>query len=223
MKAGFKKLIVALDVDTEREVSRIVKSFSPYQAKFKVGSIAFAKFGPALVRRMVLKKCDVFVDLKFYDIPNTMAKAAGVLTGLGCWAFTVHVKAGQVGLRAVCAETRQVAKKYKLRKPLVLGVTELTSSDADKHEVMRLAKLAASAGLDGVVSSAWEAKSIKRAFPKLKVVTPGIRGPKDVTDDQKRVATAKVAFANGADYIVVGRPIVAAKNYVRAARDILGK
>ena len=225
MNKNWKKLIVALDLDERNEIIKVVKALSPQVTKFKIGPIAFTKFGPSLVKTLVKQGKDIFLDLKLHDIPNTMKCSAAVITELGCWAFTVHCKAGRASLLAVSEEVRTVARKKRLRKPLILGVTELTSSNASQKSVLKLAIEGINSGIDGIVASAWEAAAIKSAAKtigkKILVVTPGIRGIKDSVGDQKRVATSKTAFKNGADYIVVGRPIISNKNYLQAAEDVL--
>jgi orotidine-5'-phosphate decarboxylase len=216
------RLIVALDLTDKKKILRVVKVLAPKGVKFKIGTTAFTKFGPDLVRSFTKKKIDIFVDLKLYDIPNTMKETAAVITAMGCWAFTVHIKAGDEALGAVKEEVVRVAKAKKLCKPLILGVTELTSNNASLKKVLTLADIACASGIDGVIASAKEAVAIKNRFgAKLKVVTPGIRNPKDRADDQKRITTAKVALDCGADYIVVGRPIIGKKDYLASAQEIL--
>jgi orotidine-5'-phosphate decarboxylase len=195
---------------------------APKKVKFKIGPIAFTKFGPGLVKKFIKQKRDIFLDLKLYDIPHTMKETAAVIAKMGCWAFTVHLKAGKEALEAVKKEVARISRADRLRRPLILGVTELTSSNAGLKEVLRLAEKAYQAGLDGVIASAKEAKGIKSRFgSKLKIVTPGIRNPNDATADQKRITTARIAFRNGADYIVVGRPIITKKDYLKAAAEVL--
>lgn len=220
MQISWARLIVALDLDDEKKIESVVKTLAPKKVKFKIGSIAFTKFGPKLVKKLVKKKIDVFLDLKLYDIPNTMKETARVITQMGCWAFSVHIKAGLEALRAVRREVRSVSTK---RKPLILGVTELTSSNATLTEVINLVVQAKSVGLDGVIASSQEAQAIKAKFGNtLKVITPGIRNASDEVGDQKRTTTAQTAFKNGANYIVVGRPIIAKRDYLKAAEEILG-
>jgi len=221
MSKYWNKLIVALDLEDKAKIRQVVKELSPKEVKFKIGSIAFTKFGPGLVKELVDKGADVFLDLKLHDIPNTMKKAAAVITQMGCWAFTVHLSAGKQALTEVKKEVNQAAKKYKVRKPLILGVSILTSQKSTKAAVMKLVKTGQECGLDAVVASSKEAKLIKSRYKKLKVITPGIRSASDDIGDQKRVATASYAFKQGADYIVVGRPIVQKKNYLKAAKAVL--
>ncbi len=222
MNFNWDKLIVALDLDTRKDIDKVIKSLSGKGVKFKIGSIAFTKFGPEFVRKLTAKKIDIFLDLKLYDIPNTMKETAGIITEMGCWAFTVHTKAGFEALSAVKEEVVSRSIGKKIRKPLILGVTELTSSAAKVEQVLALAKVAQAAGLDAVVASSRETPAIKKAFGSaLKIITPGIRGPGDCAGDQKRITSALTAFKNGADYIVVGRPIISKSNYLQAAKKVL--
>ncbi|MDD5583817.1 MAG: orotidine-5'-phosphate decarboxylase [Candidatus Omnitrophica bacterium] len=218
----WNKLIVALDLDEKAEIFRVVKALAPKKVKFKIGSIAFTKFGPQLLKKIISRKIDIFLDLKLYDIPNTMKQTAAVIAGMGCWAFTVHIRAGQEALESVRDEVVRVCAAKKMRKPLILGVTELTSGEAAKAKVVELADQARIAGIDGVIASAQEASAIKAKFDNhLLVITPGIRNPKDDKGDQQRITTAQTAFYEGADYIVVGRPIISKKNYLKAAQEVL--
>lgn len=217
------KLIVALDLEDKGKIQEVINSLSGKGVKVKIGSIAFTKFGPDFVREIVGQSIDVFLDLKLYDIPNTMRKTAGIIVELGCWAFTVHIKAGKEALAAVKKEVENRAAKLKRRKPLILGVTELTSEDADVRQVGKLVDIAADVGLDGVITSAREVSFIKKQNKdiSLKLVVPGIRQSGAEQGDQKRVFTAGFAFSHGADYIVVGRPIIKEEDYLLAARHIL--
>ena len=218
---NWDKLIVALDLDSEKEIEKVVEILSLKKAKFKIGSIAFAKFGPQLVCKFTKKNIDIFVDLKLYDIPNTMKETAKVIAEMSAWAFTVHIKSGTPALVAVKEQIEETAHEKNIRKPLILGVTELTSSKASEQDVLKLAALASNAKLDGVIASAREARVIKTEFKNLKVITPGIRSAFDEKGDQERITTAKTAFDSGADYIVVGRPIISKKDYLKAAEEVL--
>ena len=219
------KLIVALDLENKIEINKVITVLSPKGVKFKIGSIAFTKFGPEFVRTLIERKVDIFLDLKLHDIPNTMKQTAAVITELGCWAFSIHLEAGKEALEAVKQGVATRAKISDLRPPLILGITILTSTLLPKEgqilRVARLTKLAEITGMSGVVASPLEVKSIKHNCPALIVVTPGIRNPEDSPGDQKRIATAGEAFSAGADYIVVGRPIITKDDYLKAAEDIL--
>ncbi|MCK4912221.1 MAG: orotidine-5'-phosphate decarboxylase [Candidatus Omnitrophica bacterium] len=221
MNNNWKKLIVALDLDKRSEIEKAIDIFAPKGVKFKIGSIAFTKFGPDFVKGLIDQGIDIFLDLKLYDIPNTMARTSSVIAELGCWAFTVHLYSGREALGAVKEAVAKTAEKMKKARPLILGVSVLTSSEATKSEIHDLVRQADYVGLEGVISSANDVKEIKKDFPKLKVITPGIRNPLDQKGDQKRIATASIAFANGADYIVVGRPIIEKNDYLKAAEEII--
>lgn len=226
MKLNWEKLIVALDLEDKEKIQEVVSSFSATKTKFKIGSIAFTKLGPNFLKELIDQGKDIFLDLKLNDIPNTMAKAATVITGLGVWAFTVHLSSGKEALVAVRLAVDQEAKKMGKTAPLILGVSVLTSSslemDKRQESVKGLCELAAEAGLDGVIASSLDAKMIRQQHgDKLQIVTPGIRGSADNLGDQKRVTTANQAFDNGADYIVVGRPIIENKDYLTSAKNIL--
>ncbi|MDP8290471.1 MAG: orotidine-5'-phosphate decarboxylase [Candidatus Susulua stagnicola] len=221
MNNNWEKLIVALDSDKRSEIEKVVETLAPKGVKFKIGSITFTKFGPDFVKELVDRGIDVFLDLKLYDIPNTMARASSIITELGCWAFTVHLQAGREALEAVKIAVKDTANKLGKTGPLILGVSVLTSSKATQGEINQLVKQADCAGIEGVISSAHDVKDIKKDFPNLKVITPGIRNLLDQKGDQKRIATASLAFANGADYIVVGRPIIEKIDYLKAAEEIL--
>jgi len=220
-KLGWDKLIVALDLEDKRKIKSIIRALSPKVRKFKAGLVTYVNFGPEIVNIVKNYRAEVFLDLKFFDIPNTMIKAAESAASLGVWAFTVHIKAGREALSQLKKNLTKFCKAWKIRRPLIFGVSELTSKQTSQSKVLGLVGIAASVGLDGVVCSAWEASSVRGKYKNLKIVTPGIRRKQDATADQKRIATARGAFTAGADYIVVGRPIIQAKEYLQAAEDIL--
>ncbi len=212
------KLIVALDLSREREIKKVVDSLYPKVRKFKVGLIPYTALGPGIIRWIRKKGADVFLDLKFFDIPNTMLEAAKIALDLEIWAFTVHLKAGKGPLKFLEEKLKEEAEAKGRKRPLILGVTELTSKRTSLNKVLSLAKIAYESNLDGVICSVWEAKQIKDRF-RLIAVTPGIRKVK--ADDQKRTATVKEAVSMGSDYFVVGRPIVKEKDFLKAAENIL--
>jgi len=226
MDKPWNKLIVALDLDDKEKIEKVVDVLGPKGVKFKIGSIAFTRFGPEFVRNFINNKgVEIFLDLKLYDIPNTMAKTASVITELGVWAFTVHLAAGREALSAVKTSVSNAARRHRRNSPLILGVTVLTSSElgmqARQEQIKKFADLAQNLGLDGIISSPLDVKKIKEIYQdKLKIITPGIRNPQEETQDQKRVATANQAFFEGADYIVVGRPIINKTDYLKAAEEI---
>ena len=228
MGSARDRLIVSLDVPNAAEAQRIVTALGESVSFYKVGKQLFTAAGPALVRDLVGSGRKVFLDLKFHDIPNTVAAAVRSASELGVTMLTVHASGGSKMLRAA-AEAAAAAKPA----PLVLAVTVLTSmDDADLNEVgvpgkaeeqvLRLASLAQRAGCGGVVASALEAKAIRQKLgPGFAIVAQGVRPAGASKDDQARVATPAEAIAAGADYIGVGRPITRAKDPAAAARAIL--
>jgi orotidine-5'-phosphate decarboxylase len=197
---------------------------------FKIGMQLFTAAGPALVRRIVSQGSRVFLDLKYHDIPNTVAMAAVEATRLGVSLFNIHASGGSEMMKWTANAVAETAARENLTAPKVLGVTLLTSVDHEILEqigvngrpatvVIRLAKLAQESGLNGVVASAQEIKSIRQAVPQrdFLIVTPGIRSSIDEVQDQRRTMTAAEAIRAGADYIVVGRPINAAADVAAAA------
>lgn len=240
-----ERLIVALDVDDLEQASRLVKSLVPLGVKhFKVGLSLYTGAGPAAVDVVHKEGAQVFLDLKFHDIPNTVGKAVQFATRLGVWMMNLHIQGGSAMMRSGLQSLHEEARRRKLTPPLLIGVTVLTSMAqrdlADlglrktlKDQVLYLAKLAQSVGLNGIVASAKEAVTIRWACGKeFLIVTPGIRkGPSAdpfsstggliQKDDQERTATPAEAVKLGADYLVVGRPIVEAADPVAATREII--
>src|SRR3989337_2014865 len=234
-----ERLIFALDVTSVQEVKRWVRLLKGYVEIFKVGKELFTACGPKVVEIIHKAGGEVFLDLKFHDIPNTVAKAGAVADGLVVKMFNVHTLGGLKMMEAVRESVDKTCQRG--RRPIILGVTILTSMDEKaikqvgiigpvKNRVLQLASLAKRAGLDGVVASPLEGKDIKKKLGKdFIAVTPGIRisdlkrsaelTPKP--DDQNRIMTPKQAISAGADYIVVGRPIKDAKDPVDVARKIL--
>jgi orotidine-5'-phosphate decarboxylase len=163
----------------------------------------------------------VFLDLKYHDIPNTVAEAAAAAASLDVDFFDVHAAGGEQMMRAAVEASREEAGRLNLEAPRVLAITVLTSMSSTVDEVLALAERARNAGVDGVVSSAWEAGAVREELgPDFIIVTPGIRPSWAARNDQRRVATPQVAIENGADYIVVGRPITKADSPAEAARMI---
>ena len=222
------RLIVALDVGTAAEAQRIVGALGEAATAFKVGKQLFTAEGPQVVRDLVASGRRVFLDLKYHDIPNTAAAAIRAAAGLGVSMLSVHASGGTTMLRAA-AEAARAARK----PPLVLAVTVLTSlSDADLQQigvasravdqVLRLAALAQTAGCGGVVASPHEVRQLRQSLGAgFVIVTPGVRPAGADKGDQARVATPREAIAAGADYIVVGRPIIEAPDPASAARSIV--
>ena len=213
------KLIVALDVNSFEKAKKLIDKLSPYVNVFKVGNELFTTCGPKIVNYINNKKKKVFLDLKLFDIPNTVKGATLAAAQHGAFMLTLHA----IGGADMMKEAREVLKGRK-RKPLLLGVTVLTSA-AGKGATKWVGKLAMAAkksGLNGIVCSAKETKAIKKACGKnFLVINPGIRPAWAAKNDQKRVATPAEAVKSGANFIVVGRPITQAKNVITAAKRIL--
>ncbi|MEI7998325.1 MAG: orotidine-5'-phosphate decarboxylase [Candidatus Omnitrophota bacterium] len=231
-----KQLIVALDVENFQQAKDLIDQLDKTVSIFKIGSQLFTAYGPFITRYLQAKGKKVFLDLKFHDIPNTVASAVKSVVSLSVppnneknfapiFMLTVHTSGGKDMLEAAVKAAKEQSKKLKVKKPLIVGVTVLTSQvKDDKLEALVLERALAAkrAGLDGVVASVEEAPLIRRYSPKnFIIVTPGIRPVGTSIDDQKRVATPKIAIENGSDYLVVGRPILQAENPAKAAKGIL--
>lgn len=229
-----EKLIVALDVDNSNRALELFEELRDSIGVFKIGMQLFTAAGPEIVRRIVARGGRVFLDLKYHDIPNTVAMAAVEATRLGVFLLNVHASGGREMLKRTADAVAETAQRENLVKPKVLGVTVLTSVDADTlHQlgideepgalVGRLASLSSECGLDGVVASAQEIKVVRQSVRRsdFLIVTPGMRGQADAAHDQKRVTSVGDAIRAGADYVVVGRPVVAADDRRRAARQIV--
>ncbi len=225
-----ERLIVALDVATYDEAARLVDVLSPHVGWFKVGSVLFTREGPRVCGLVADAGAKLFLDLKFHDIPNTVRGAVASAIQVGADMLTLHVAGGEAMLRAAAA-ARDEAEASDVT---LVGVTVLThleiddfrslfaSSRSPEETVLGFARLARDAGLDGVVASAREARLIKEHLGSaFTVVTPGIRLPEGAKDDQARVVTPRQAIDNGADYIVVGRPITSAPDAPGACQKIL--
>lgn len=226
------RLIVALDAPNADDARDIVDELSGEVFAFKVGLQLFTAEGPGFVSELVKRGERVFLDLKFHDIPNTTAMAAVSAARLGVWMLNFHAAAGREALEAARFAVEEICAKESLEKPLLIGVTLLTSSGGDhlnelgfagssEEYVVRMATLTSEAGLDGVVASAHEVAAIREAAGRdLLIVTPGIRPIGGTIGDQKRVMTFREAIDAGASYAVVGRPITAEKDR-RAALEAL--
>lgn len=223
-------IIVALDYNNEYSVMEFIAKIDPALCKVKVGKELFTSCGPKLIEKLVLSGYDVFLDLKFHDIPNTVYKACEAAASLGVWMLNVHTSGGSKMLNMA-----KQAINESNHKPLLIGVTVLTSmaqydltelgiSDNLEDHVIRLAKLGFSAGLDGVVCSALESTTIKQnTSDNFLTVTPGIRLTVDKTDDQTRIVTPIQAInQHQVDYMVIGRPITQAQNPYETITEILG-
>jgi orotidine-5'-phosphate decarboxylase len=226
-------IIIALDVPGADQALALAEQVAPAVGAFKIGSELFTSAGPDIVRRLRSTGAAVFLDLKFHDIPNTVAKAVAAATRLDVQMLTIHTGGGPAMMRAAEAAAQDTARSLGRPAPLVLGVTVLTSMDANElsavglpphpgKQVTRLAALAAGAGLRGLVCSPLELAALRQALPaSMQLVTPGIRGPDDAAGDQKRTLSAAEALAAGANWLVIGRPIYAAQNPRAAAETIL--
>ncbi|UCD54676.1 MAG: orotidine-5'-phosphate decarboxylase [Candidatus Omnitrophota bacterium] len=213
------RLIVALDVNSFDKAKKLVDKLSPYVNIFKVGSRLFTVCGPKIINYINKKRKKTFLDLKFFDIPNTVEGAVRAAAKYGVFMTTLHISGGFDMLKKAAG-----ALKGKKKKPLLVGVTVLTSKAGKDiaKEVIKLALIAKKAKLDGVVCSPKETRQVKRACGnKFIVVNPGIRPLWAMRGDQRRVTTPEKAIENGADFIVVGRPIIKAKYPSLAAQKIL--
>lgn len=229
------RLIVALDVDSEEKALGLVDVLKGEVKFFKIGLELFSSCGPGIVKKVKAKGCEVFLDLKLHDIPNTVAKAVAFVTRLGASIINVHALGGYDMMKKACEAVESEAKSLKIEKPKLIAVTILTSMDENSlkkigindnmdAQVLKLAKLAEDAGLDGVVASVSEVKLIRKNLRgDFLIVTPAIRPSWAAKDDQKRVATPKEAIDNGADFIVVGRPIIEVNDPLETVRRVLGE
>ncbi len=222
-----KPIVVALDFDNKKQTLELVERLDPARCRLKVGKELFTSEGPQLVEALQNKNFDVFLDLKFHDIPNTTAKAVATAAKMGVWMVNVHASGGQRMMEAA-----QEALANFQQKPLLIAVTVLTSMEqsdlagigldvAPQLQVERLAKLTQNSGLDGVVCSAQEATSLKALCgPDFKLITPGIRPSFAKQGDQRRIMTPKQAMEAGVDYMVIGRPITQAQDPIEALQLI---
>lgn len=221
------KIIVALDVAGERDAENLASRLDPRQCRLKVGLELFTAAGPGVVEKLQKRGFEIFLDLKFHDIPHTVARAVERASALGVWMLNVHALGGSRMMEAAAE-----AAARSTRPPRLIAVTVLTShsegelaplglGEAAESLAARWAGLARAAGLQGVVCSPREAHALRLAQgPQFLLVTPGIRGPSDPVSDQRRTASAREALAAGASYLVVGRPITGADD-PRAALDRL--
>jgi orotidine-5'-phosphate decarboxylase len=231
------QLLVALDVESGARALELAGQLRGVVGGFKVGKRLFTLEGPDVVRALTARGDRVFLDLKFHDIPNTVASAIAAATSLGVWMVNVHASGGRRMMEAARDAAADAAARGGGTRPLVIGVTVLTSMTAEAlaetgitaplmDQVVRLARLAQDSGLDGVVASPQETQVIRKACgPDFAIVTPGIRGGAaavSAKDDQERTMTAPEAIAAGASYIVVGRPIIGAEDPRAAAERIAG-
>ncbi|MFN4289418.1 MAG: orotidine-5'-phosphate decarboxylase [Permianibacter sp.] len=222
------KIIVALDYDQQAKALALADQLDPAQCRLKIGKEMFTKFGPELVRTIQQRGFQVFLDLKFHDIPNTVAGAVKAAADLGVWMVNVHASGGP----KMMAAAREALQGYGAQRPLLIAVTVLTSFDAEQlaaiginrsldEHVLALAKLTEQAGLDGVVCSAREANALRaQSGAGFCLVTPGIRPAGSAAGDQVRTLTPREALQAGSSYLVIGRPITGAPDPLKALCEI---
>lgn len=221
-------IIVALDFANADDAISLAKQLDPSKCRVKVGKELFTRAGPDVVKQLHELGFDVFLDLKFHDIPNTTAQAVLAAAEMGVWMVNIHATAGAVAMQTVMSRLKETSLKTK-----VIAVTVLTSMDEAQLSgigiqkpiqdvVLDLAKLTYGNGLDGIVCSAREAEMLRKHFDEnFLLVTPGIRMADDASDDQKRICTPKQAIENGSSYLVIGRSITKANNPMAALDNIL--
>ncbi len=221
------RIIVALDYPDAGAAMELVSGLDPKRCRLKIGKEMFTRFGPLFVEQLVGRGFDVFLDLKFHDIPNTVAAACAAAADLGVWMTNVHASGGRKMMEAASTRLQQLQQS-----PLLVAVTILTSLDqADIAEigypgtpvenVLRLAQLADSSGMDGIVCSPQEAKDVRtKVREDFRLVTPGVRPSSSSQDDQKRIMSPIDALTAGSDYLVIGRPITKAPDPMRVIMDI---
>ena len=229
------QLLVALDVESGERAMQLVTMLRGLAGGFKIGNRLFTTEGPALVRRIVDAGSRVFLDLKYHDIPNTVAQAVEAAAATGAWMINVHASGGTAMMEAAARAARETSSRLGRPAPLMIGVTVLTSMDQQAlraigversvlDQVIALARLTQQAGLQGVVASAQETPAIRQACgPEFQIVTPGIRGASAGTElnDQSRTMGPAEAVRAGASYIVIGRPIIGASDPRAAAAAIV--
>ena len=226
------KVIIALDVNTLKEEEKLLDMLSPHVQVFKVGMELFYSCGTKAIDLVKKYDKDVFLDLKFHDISNTVYAASKAAVKFGAYMFNVHASGGLEMMKKAVEAAEEESEKLGISRPKILGVTVLTSIDSEalkktginkspEEQVLNLARLAKDAGLDGVVASPEEISAIRKAMGKdFLIVTPGVRPEGGDVGDQKRIATPKEAFQRGADYIVIGRPVTKAKDPIKVLESI---
>jgi len=230
MSACQTPLIVALDFPTREAALKLADQLDPALCRVKVGKELFTSSASGIVETLCAKGFEVFLDLKFHDIPNTTAMAVKAAAEMGVWMVNVHCSGG---LRMMSA-CREVLAARSGAQPLLIGVTVLTSMEQEdlagigldvepQAQVLRLAALAEKAGMDGLVCSALEATALKAAHPSLQLVTPGIRPAGSAQDDQRRILTPRQALQAGSDYLVIGRPISQAADPAQALAQVVAE
>ena len=230
------KIIVALDVPTKEEALAIVEELGDAVGAYKIGMQLYNAVGPEILDEVAKRNGKVFLDLKFHDIPNTVASAARTVANLGVFMFNVHASGGYTMMAEAVKALKEESEQLGVEKPLLIAVTVLTSMSEEEmqkevgvsrsigEQVVALAKMAKEAGMDGVVASPLEIEMIREACgPDFLIVTPGIRPRDAALGDQKRVKTPGEAVRDGADYLVIGRPITKASDRMTAVKDIVSE
>jgi orotidine-5'-phosphate decarboxylase len=229
-----ERIILALDVADYEEALGIVEKFQEHISIFKVGSELFTSTGPKIVKEIVAMGRKVFLDLKYHDIPHTVSKASSIAAELGVFMFNVHTLGGLEMMKQAAQSVVKVSLRKNYNRPKILGVTILTSINQEtlrgelgiehriQTQVKHLASLALNAGLDGVVASPQDIEIIRQKYGRnFLIVTPGIRPSWAPHDDQKRTMTPGEAFRKGADYVVIGRAVLAQRDPVKALERIV--
>lgn len=216
------KIILALDVDTFAKAKYFVNKLYPQIKIFKVGCQLFTSCGPKIIEFIRHKGAEAFLDLKFFDIPNTVAGAVRQAVRHKVKMLTLHILGDEEMLRLAVRAAKDEAARMKVKRPLLIGVTVLTSKAANSSDVLTLAKMGLGCGLDGVVCSAREVRILRQEIKKkFIIVTPGIRPKAAKQDDQRRTMSAQEAIAAGSDFLVVGRPILEAKDPLKATKELV--
>jgi len=216
-------LIIALDVANKKSAFSLVKELRDYVPIFKIGPVLFTRYGPDIIKEIGRLGSRVFLDLKFYDIPNTVGKAVEAIAELGSsliWGFTLHIAGGEAMLDSAV----KAVNLYQGPHPKILGVTVLTSTaNASLDNILAMAQAAKKAGIDGVIASPLEIEFIRKAVNKRDfiVATPGIRPEGTAVNDQKRITSPKYAVEKGADYIIIGRPVIESRNPRETVKELL--
>lgn len=229
-----EKIIIALDVERAETAREIVAELGDQVGAFKIGLQLFTAAGASFVRELVDGGVKIFLDVKFHDIPNTVMRAAIEVARLGVWMFNVHAAGGSEMLHRTVEGVREFCHQKKISAPKIIGVTVLTSQDQQglseigienkiDTQVLNLAALTAKCGLDGIVASPHEVRSVRTAISRedFLIVTPGIRPAFATKDDQRRVMTPGEAVVAGSDFLVIGRPVIGAGDRRQAVRDII--
>ncbi|MFH0935550.1 MAG: orotidine-5'-phosphate decarboxylase [Candidatus Omnitrophota bacterium] len=215
------KIILALDVDNFQRAKYLLRRLYPKIKIFKVGIHLFSACGPRIIKAIREKGGEVFLDLKFFDIPNSVANAVRQAVRLKVRMLTLHISGGAQMLAAAVKAAREEAGRLGLKRPLLIGITVLTSREGKPGDVLMLARAGLKSSLDGMVCSAREAQVLRKKLKKrFVIITPGIR-PGACADDQRRTATVKEALRAGSDFLVIGRPILQAKDPLAQAEWIL--